>query len=307
MFRLRNKLFFNINCSNCETSKVWLNLTLKKNTFSVEGKALKLEKPNCDYHHDALDTFTNSIVLENMMKWKPDNFVTTNKKLPKVKSNSVFELCDDPDHLITYLQQCLDGYSQVSESAINQFRLTMARHGKVRGLILIEGLNKKYGNCIKKSELQMNFAEAYWVNGNLYSMFKIFETFYPKESMKVNYVLEPIIHTIIKSHGGASLVMVSKFVKSIVIRYGDYHPMSILWKYLFLSELYNDNLEAEKLITQNTNLIENIQYLMPDLTRKMLKTHNIDCVQRIMIILLKHKRMEPYQWILRSLFEYYGE
>lgn len=306
MFRMRNMLLFNI-CSKCETSKslVYLNLASNKNTFSVKGNAHKSEKPICNYHHDAMDAFTNSIILENMMKWKTDNFVTTNNRLPKVKSDSMFELCDDPDHLTTYLQQCLDGYSQVSESALNQFRLTMARHGKINGLVLIERINEKYGNCIKKSELQMNFAEAYWANGNLYSMFKIFETFYSIESTKVNYVLDPIIHTIVKSHGVASVVMVSKFVNSIVVKYGDYHPMCILWKYLFLSELYNDNLEAEKLIRQNTKLIENIQYLTPALTKKMLKAHKINCVQRIMIILLKHKRMEPYQWILRSLFEYY--
>lgn len=308
MFRMRNMLLFNI-CSKCETSKslVYLNLASNKNTFSVKGNAHKSEKPICNYHHDAMDAFTNSIILENMMKWKTDNFVTTNNRLPKVKSDSMFELCDDPDHLTTYLQQCLDGYSQVSESALNQFRLTMARHGKINGLVLIERINEKYGNCIKKSELQMNFAEAYWANGNLYSMFKIFETFYSIESTKVNYVLDPIIHTIVKSHGVASVVMVSKFVNSIVVKYGDYHPMCILWKYLFLSELYNDNLEAEKLIRQNTKLIENIQYLTPALTKKMLKAHKINCVQRIMIILLKHKRMEPYQWILRSLFEYYCE
>lgn len=310
MFRFRNMLLFNI-CSKCETSKsLYLNLASNKNTFAVKGNAHKSEKPICNYHHDALDAFTNNLVLENMMKWKSDNFVSTNYELSKVKSNksdSIFELCDDPDHLTTYLQQCLDGHSQVSESALNQFRLTMARHGKINGLVLIERLNEKYGNCIKKSELQMNFAQAYWINGNLYHMFKIFETFYPVESTNVNYVLDPIIHTIIKSHGVASLVMVSKFVNSIVVKYGDYHPMCILWKYLFLSELYNDNLEAEKLITQNINLLENVQYLAPALTKKMLKMHKIDSIQRIMIMLLKHKRMEPYQWILRSLFEYYCE
>lgn len=308
MFRFRNMLLFNI-CSKCETSKslLYLNLASNKNTFAVKGNAHKSEKPICNYHHDALDAFTNSLVLENMMKWKSDNFVSTNYKLSKVKSDSISVLCDDPDHLTTYLQQCLDGHSQVSESALNQFRLTMTRHGKINGLVLIERLNEKYGNYIKKSELQMNFAQAYWINGNLYHMFKIFETFYPVESTNVNYVLDPIIHTIIKSHGVASLVMVSKFVNSIVVNYGDYHPMCILWKYLFLSELYNDNIEAEKLITQNINLLENIQYLAPALTKKMLKMHKIDSVQRIMIILLKHKRMEPYQWILRSLFEYYCE
>ncbi|XP_001945797.2 uncharacterized protein LOC100159789 [Acyrthosiphon pisum] len=306
MFRLRNMLLFNV-CSKCGTPKslVNLNLASNKNTYSVKGNAHKSEKPICNYHHDAMDSFTNSLIIENMMKWKSDNFVSTNYKLSRVKSESVFELCDDPDHLTTYLQQCLDGYSRVSESALNQFRLTMTKHGKINGLVLIERLNEKYGNCIKKSELQMNFAEAYWANGNLHSMFKIFETFYPIESTKVNHVLDPIIHTIVKSHGVASVVMVSNFVNSIVARYGDYHPMCILWKYLFLSELFNDNLEAEKLLSQNTNLIENIQYLIPSLTRKMLKTHKVECVQRIMIILLKHKRMEPYQWILRSLFEYY--
>ncbi|XP_060848843.1 uncharacterized protein LOC132928292 [Rhopalosiphum padi] len=306
MFRLRNTLLFNI-CSKCETSKsfVCLNMISNKNTFTVDDKVHKLENSICNYHHDALDVFTNSLVLENMMKWKSDNFVSKNNKLLRVKSNSIFELCDDPDHLTTYLQQCLDGYSQVSESALNQFRLTMARHGKINGLVLIERLNKKYGNCIKESELQMNFAEAYWTNGNLHSMFKIFESSYSIESTKVNHVLEPIIHTIVKSHGAASVVMVSTFVNSIVIKYGDYHPMCILWKYLFLSELYNDNLEAEKLIQKNTNLIENVQYLIPALTRKLLKTHKIDYVQKILIILLKHKQMEPYQWILSSLFEYY--
>lgn len=306
MFRFRNMLLFNI-CSKCETSRslVCLNLTSKKHTLTVEDKLPKLENSICNYHHDALDSFTNSLVLENMMKWKSDNFVSTNHKLSRVKSNSIFELCDDPDHLTTYLQQCLDGYSQVSESALNQFRLTMARHGKINGLVLIERLNKKYGYCIKESDLQMNFAEAYWTNGNLHSMFRIFESTYSIESIKVNYVLEPIINTIVKTHGAASVVMVSKFVNSIVIQYRDYHPMCILWKYLFLSELYNDNLEAEKLIQQNTNLIENIQYLTPVLTKKLLKTHKIDYVQKMLIILLKHRRMEPYQWILSSMFEYY--
>lgn len=308
MFKLRNMLLFNV-CSKCGIPKnlAYLNLASNKNTFAVEGNAHKAEKTVCNYHHDALDSFTNSLVIENMIKWKSDNFGTINNKLSRVKSNSVFELCDDPDHLTTYLQQCLDGHSQVSESALNQFRLTMTRYGKINGLVLIERLNEKCGNCIKKSELQINFAEAYWMNGNLKSMFNIFETFYPIESTKVNYVLDPIIHTIVKSHGVASVVMVSKFVNSIVVRYGDYHPMCILWKYLFLSEVFNDNLEAEKLITQNTNLIENIQYLIPSLTRNMLKTHKVECVRRIMIILLQHKRMEPYQWILRSLFEYYCE
>ncbi|XP_025205696.1 uncharacterized protein LOC112602000 [Melanaphis sacchari] len=306
MFKLRYMLPFNI-CLKCGTSKslVYLNLTSNKNTFAVEDKVHKLENSTCKYHHDALDAFTNSLVLENMMKWKSENYVCTNHKLSKIKSRSIFELCDDPDYLTTYLQQCLDGYSQVTVSALNQFRFTMARRGKINGLILIDRLNKKYGNCIEESELQMNFAEAYWTNGDLYSMFKIFESFYSIESAKVNYILEPIIHTIVTSHGAASVVMVSKFVNLIVIKFGDYHPMSILWKYLFLSELFNDNLEAEKLLEQNTNLIENIQYLSLALTRKLLKTHKINYVQKILIVLLKHKRMEPYQWNLSYLFEYY--
>jgi len=185
--------------------------------------------------------------------------------------------------------------------------LTMARHGRINGLILIEKLNTKYDYCIKKSELQMHLAEAYWTNGNLDNMFRIFEIVYSSESMKVNYILDPIIYTIVKSRSGASVIMVSKFVKSVVRKYGDHHPMCILWKHLFLSELYDDNLDAEKLMQQNSNLIENIQYFVPNITRNILCKHRIDCVQRLMIMLLKYNRMEHYQWILRSLFEYYCE
>lgn len=307
MFTSRSNLLFNV-CSKCNIYKTsYFNFLFKyKSTSSAEqdnGHRL-LNKSICHYHHDALDVFTNTVISENVNKWKKFNCLAPNE-LSKTKTNSILELCDDPDHLIQYLQQCLDGCCKVSESILTRFMLTMARHGRINGLVLIEKLNAKYDYFIVKSELQMHLAEAYWSNGNLDSMFRIFETVYLTKSTKVNYVLEPIIHTIVKSRGSASVVMVSKFVKSIVVKYGDHQPMCILWKHLFLSELYDDNLDADKLTKQNSNLMENIQYLVPSITRNMLEKHRIDCVQRLMMLLLKHNRIDHYQWILRSLFEYY--
>lgn len=304
MFRLRHQLLLHICVKNEKTKSLCWNAVFCKNTLSVQDNGSKSKKSFQNYHHDALDVYTSTLILENMSKWKSYKFSTSNK-LSKTKPNSIFKCCDDPDHLIPYLQRCLDGYCKVSESALFHFMLTMAKHGRVNGLVLIEKLNKKYDYCIKKSEMQMNFAEAYWTNGNLDDMFKTFETFYPAESMKVNHVLEPIFYTIVNSRGAASVVMVSKFVNSIVIKHGNYYPMCILWKYLFLSKLYDDNKEAEELLRLNSNLIKHIQYLVPVITNEMLKKHEIDCVQRLMIVLLKQKQMELYQWVLRSLFEYY--
>lgn len=308
MFRSRIKLFFHV-YFKCEISKnSSLNLLFNHKSMSsvVQDKEHKLNKSVCHYHYDALDVFTNTVISENIDKWKKVKCLAPNK-FSKTNINSVFKSCDDPDYLITYLQQCLDGYCKISKNVLTQFMLTMARHGRINGLVLIEELNAKYDYCIKKSELQMHLAEAYWTNGNLDNMFRIFEAVYLIESIKVNYVLEPIIHTIVKSRGSASVVMVSKFVKSIVVKYGNHHPMCILWKHLFLSELYDDNLDAEKLMRQNGNLMENIQYLLPNITRNMLQEHRIDCVQRLIMMLLKHNKLEHYQWILRSLFEYYCE
>lgn len=304
MFRLHYKLFLNI-CAKNEKTKSWcLNLVFYKNTLAIQENVPKSKKSFQNYHHDALDVYTSTLVLENISKWKTYKF-STSIKLSKTKPNSIFKSCDDPDRLILYLQRCLDGYCKVSESTLFQIMLTMARHGRINGLVLTKRLNEKYGYCIKNSELQMNFAEAYWTNGKLDDMFKTFETFYPVYSMKVNHVLEPIICTIVNSRGGASVVMVLKFVNSIVIKHGDYYPMCILWKYLFLSKLYDDNKEAEELLRLNSNLFHHIQYLVSFITNTMLKEHNIDCVQRLMILLLKQNQMDLYQWVVRSLFEYY--
>lgn len=305
MIGMCNKFLLNTSCSKCGiTRNVCLNIVFHKNTLSAHDKEHKLDKTNFNFHQDALDVYTNTLVLQNITKWNTHSFSNANK-LSKVKSNSIFKLCEDTDHLIKYLQQCLDGYSKVTESTLNHFMLTMARHGQINGLILIEKLNEKYDYSIKKSELQMNFAEAYWTNGNLDSMFNIFEALYTTEPTKINCVLEPIINTIVKSRGVASVVMVSKFVNSIVINYGNYHPMCTLWKYLFLSDTYNDNLEAEKILRQNKELMKNIQYLVPVITRYSLKKHRVDFVQRLMTMLLKYNQMEIYQWVLKSLFEYY--
>lgn len=305
MFRLCNRSFIGI-CSKCETLKSQCSsLVSRKNTNAVQNNEHILKKPTCNnYHLDALDVYTSSLVLENMTKWKTDSSPIA-EKVPQSKTNSIFQSCDDPDHLITYLQQCLDGYCKVSETVLFKFMSTMARHGRINGLILIKRINEKYGYCIKKSELQINLAEAHWTNGNLDEMFAIFETFYPAESMRANFILEPIIFTIVNSRGIASVVMVSNFVHSVVKKHGDHCPMSILWKYLFLSELYSDNLEAEKLIRKNSNLMENIQYLIPSITKIMLEKHKVDCVQRLMMMLLKYNQMKSYQSILRTLFEYY--
>lgn len=305
MFRVHKKLLYNF-CCGLETPKsLRLNFMLYKSFLAVQDYEQKLKCPIVgSSSHDAIDAYTNTVVLENITKWKT-NSLQNSKKMPIIKSSSIFKACDDPDHLITYLQQCLDGNCKVSKSVLVQFMLTMAKHGRVNGLALIEKLNVKYKYCIEKSELQINFAEAYWTNGNLNCMFKIFETFYPTESMKANYLLQPIIYTIVKSRGIASVVMVSKFANSIIMKHADYHPMCILWKNLFLSELYNDNLEADKLLQKHRNLIEHIQYLVPVITNNMLKKHKIDCVQRLMMILLKYNQMTLYKWILRSLFEYY--
>lgn len=306
MFKLQNKLLFTI-CKYKTRNDVCFILYKSMSIVQNNGQNLK----KCNYHHDALDVYTNTLILENSSKWKTkwktDNNFSTTKKLSKCESNSILKLWDDPIHLLKHLQQCLDGYCEVSESALTQFMLTMSKHGQINGLELIEKLNEKYDYSIKKSELQMHLAEAYWINGDLDNMFKHLETLYQIESTKVNYVLEPIIHTIVKSRGGASIVMVLKFVNSIVIKYNDHHPMSILWKYLFLSELYNDNLEADNLMQQNSKLIMYIKYLVPTITKYMLKKHNINCVQRMMAILLTHNQMETYQWIIRILFEYYCE
>lgn len=307
MFRLCNRSFIGI-CSKCETLKSSCStLVSRQNTNVVQDNEHTLKKPTCNnYHHDALDVYTSSLVLENMTKWKTYSSSIAEKVSPS-KTNSIFQSCDDPDHLITYLQQCLDGYCKVSETVLSKFMSTMARHGRINGLMLIKRINEKYGYRIKKSELQINLAEAHWTNGNLDEMFAIFETFYPAESMRANFILEPIIFTIVNSRGVASVVMVSKFVHSIVRKHKDHCPMSILWKYLFLSELYSDNLEAEKLVRKNSNLIENIQYLIPSITKVMLEKHKIDCVQRLMMMLLMYNQMKSYQSILRTLFEYYCE
>lgn len=304
MLRLCSKSLLNT-CSKCQTLiDPCLIFISRKNSLVIQENKNKLEKPTCKYHHDSLDIYTDTLVMESMTKWKRVTFSTQNE-VAKIKSNSVFKQCDDYDHLLTYLQKCLEGYCKVNKSVLTQFILTMARHGQINGLMIIEKLNDKYKYCIKKSELQMHFAEAYWVNGDLNSMFKLFDTLYLTESTKINHVLESIIYTIVKSHGSASIVLSSKFVKSIAINHGNYHPMCILWKYLFLSELFNDNLEAEILIRQNTNLIENVQYLVPIITNNMLKKHKVDTVQRLLMMLLKHNQIEQYQWILKSLFEYY--
>lgn len=305
MFRVHKKLLYNVCCELGTPKSLRLNLMLCKSFLAVQDYEQKLKSPIVgSSSHDTLDMYTDTVILENVTKWQT-NSLQTSKILSIMKSSSIFKACDDPDHLITYLQQCLDGNCKVSKSVLVQFMLTMAKHGRVNGLVLIEKLNVKYKYYIKKSEFQINFAEAYWINGNLDCMFKTFETFYPKESMKANYVLQPIIYTIVKSRGIASVVMVKKFANSVIMKHGDYHPMCILWKNLFLSELYNDNLEADKLLQKHRNLIEHIQYLVPVITNNMLKKHKVDCVQRLMMILLKYNQMSLYQWILRSLFEYY--
>lgn len=309
MLKLPYKLLLNT-CFMCQTLRnVCISMRLQKSSLASRDNEdnASLKKTICNYHHDALDTYTNILVLENMTKWETNNFSSSNKLL-KIKSRSLSnKLCDDPDQLVIYLQRCLDGHCKVTNSVLSQSMVTMAKYGRIDGLELIERANAKYDCCIKKNELKMNFAEAYWVNGDLLSMFNIFETMYPTESMKVNYVLDPIINTIVKSRGVASVVMVSKFVDNIVANYGDHNPLGILWKYLFLSELFDDNLEAEKIMQQNCYLIEHIQYLIPVITKNMLKIHKIDCVLRLMSMLLKHNQMESYQWILRTLFEYYCE
>lgn len=299
MLRLYGKLILNV-CCKCKTTQ---SLTLYKSTLAKQESEHVLKNQTSNFSYDALDVFTNSIILENMSKWKTDNFSMS--EVSKSKTSSISKHCDDPEYLVTYLQQCLDGYCSVSESVLTHFMLTMVKHGQINGLVLVEKLIAKYNYSIKKSELQMNFAEAYWTNGNLDCMFQIFETFYPTESMKVNYVLEPIIHTIVKTRGIASVVMVLNFVNIIVTKYRDHQPMSILWKCLFLSELYDDNLEAEKLMQQNSNLIVYIQYLIPTMTNSLLKKHKIDYVRRLMTVLLKYKQIKSYQWVLRSLFGYY--
>lgn len=307
MLRLQHRLFFNVLCSKCETLRsASSNSILHENTSTVHGSRHKQNKPICNYHHDALDIYISTLVLNNVTKWKTDQFSTSNQ-LSKVKSNSILKYCDDSDSVITYLEQCLDGYCKVSKSVLTQFMYTMAKHGRINGLVLIDRLNRKYNYGIKNSELQMNFAEAYWTNGNLDDMFKVFEIVFPVESTKINFVLEPIIYTIVKSRGGASVIMVSNFVNCIVVKHGDYSPMCILWKYLFLSDLYNDNIAADKLTLQNSNLIEHIQYLVPAIMDNILKLHKMDCAHRLMVMLLKHNRMEFYQLVLKSLFEYYCE
>lgn len=313
MLKLRYKLLLNNTCSVCETLKnVCVSLRFWKSSLaSSQGKDEHkdgLKKTICNYHHDALDTYTSILVMENMTKWETNNLSSSINISMKTKSNSILELCDDPDRLIIDLQRYLDGCCEATtRSALSRSMMTMARYGRIDGLELIESINAKYNYGIGKTELKMNFAEAHWVNGDLLGMFKIFETIYPTESMKINYVLDPIISTVVKSRGVASVVTVSKFVESIVANYGDHHPLGILWKYLFLSELFDDNLEAEKLMQQNGYLIDHVQYLIPIITKNVLKNHKVDCVLRLMTTLLKHNKMEYYQWILRSLFEYYCE
>lgn len=305
MFKLYNKLLFN-SCYKCEISKsLFLCLTFQKSTLTVQNKTNKLKKTTSKYHHDSLDVYTNILLLENTIKWKIDTFLLNKLPNVKMKSNTIIKSYDNPDYLMIYLQQCLDGNCKVSKVILTQFMLTMTRYGQINGLILIKKINEKYGYCITDTDLHMNFAKAYWVNGNLDNMFTIFETFYPLETVKVNYILEPIIYTIVNLRGIASVVLVSKFVNTIVMKHEDYYPMCILWKYLFLSELYNDNIEAEKLMKNNSNLIKHIEYLVPIIVNKMLKKHKTDCVQRLMIIMLKYNQMDPYQMILKSLFDYY--
>lgn len=305
MFRLCTKSLFLI-CFKCEIlTNPCVNLVLQKSLLSMQVSEDKLQKPKVKYHNNALDVYTDSLILETVSKWKTKEILLTKSKPSNVKPNSIFKSCDDPDHLISYLKQCLSGYCTVNENVLGHFMLTMARHGRINGLMIIEELNNKYSYCIQKAELQMKFAEAYWVNGDLDNMFKTFESFYLIESTKINYVLEPIFYIIVNSRGAASVVMSLKFVKFIANEHEDYRPMSILWKNLFLSDMFSDNLEAEKLMELNSKLFVQVQYIVPVLTRNMLKKHKIDCVQRLMVLLLKLKQMKQYHWMLKSLFDYY--
>lgn len=281
---------------------------------SRRGSTLAVARDGREFAGDPLDAYTDAVVSANAVKWKTSGLSSSAPERPPRRvqpTESVFESCDDPDRLIAYLRRCLDGHCVARGSVLARFMRTMARRGRVDGLALIEALDARHGGGhrrIEESAMRMSFAEAYWTNGDLSRMFETLETFYPAESAKVNRaLLEPIIGTVVRSRGVAAVVMASRFAGAVAAAHGDRHPMCVLWKHLFVSELYDDNAEAERLMRRDGRLIEHVQYFVPAITNDALKKHRTDRVQRLMTVLLKHDRMKSYQWILRTLFDYHRE
>lgn len=307
MFKLCKKSLLDV-CFECGTPRsIRPAAASRESTLAVARDGRGGHK----FAGDPLDAYIDAVVSVNAVKWKTGGLSSAPKKPPgRVQpTESVFESCDDPDRLIAYLRRCLDGHCTAGGTVLARFMRTMARRGRVDGLALIEELDARYGGHrrIDGSAMRMSLAEAYWTNGDLSRVFETLETFYPADSVKVHHVLEPIIGTVVRSRGVASVVMASKFASSVAAAHDDHHPMCVLWKHLFLSELYDDNAEAEKLMRGNGRLIEHVQYFVPAITNDALKKHRTDCVQRLMTVLLKHDRMKSYQWILRTLFEYHRE
>ncbi|XP_050423685.1 uncharacterized protein LOC126835258 [Adelges cooleyi] len=301
---IRIRSFAKVNLKYESTAGLFTKLIFHKTTLVVPAKEELLNNSIKNYHYDAFDAFTNALVQEKTNKWRYNTFAEHNK-IAKIKSNTISKTYHDIDYLITYLQQSLKRSHRINKLLLGKFMITVSKHGRIDGLNIIDQLCDLYEYRVTESKLKMYYAEAYWVNGNLKKMFEILEWFYPIHSTKVLHIIDPIICNIVKSQGEASVVMALNFVNTIMNKYSDFYPISVLWKYLFTSELYNDNIEAERLVQTNSQLIDQIQYMVPTITRDLIKINKIEHIYKLMTLMLKYNRMESYKWILRHLFNYY--
>ncbi|XP_050523214.1 uncharacterized protein LOC126895420 [Daktulosphaira vitifoliae] len=276
---------------------------IASNSTTAEPKKGTLNKPTKNYHVDAFDAFTNVLIQEKTNKWKTSTLF--NKCKTEIKADILSESSNQTNNLVIYLKKCLENNVKVEERTLRKYLIIFSKYGCINGLITIEKLYNMYNYSIEESNLRIHYAEAYWVNGDILKMLEVFEWFYPTHSFKITCILDPIVYCIVKSKGGASVVLISKFVFSIAHKYGDFYPMCVLWKNFFMSELFDDNLEAEKLLKKNSKLIDSIQYVVPIITRDLLRIDKIDHIYQLMTLMLKHNQTKSYQWILRNLFDYY--
>lgn len=323
--KLKESIFGNTKCKNCERLNALLLVKCKKNVYNY--------RTLCIHHGESLDTFTDNLVQEKGIKWLdlffrlPDKYKHTLPVTHIKKSGlnvSQLKLLDITQ-TVKFLQQSVNNRNTkliaiVLEACkaqsiilpsyiLHDIAALFAMHGYKDGIHLVQNLCELSNPVeLKINARYMHYvAEAMWIQGNVKESLKLFDQVYsecPHKKTEVKIMLRRLFMHIIKTHGEASLVNIVNFVSVFCKKYCDFSLMAFLWKDLFESEWFSDQQLASKLFNQYKELTDSINGMIPTMAKQLLIHHKLETFHRLIEVTLHNNMTKQTQLLLQLLFDY---
>ncbi|KAK7870055.1 hypothetical protein R5R35_012009 [Gryllus longicercus] len=293
--------------------------------FSVAAKKKKSGNTGCrDDEEEILDSFTDRLVQQKVIKWESVNnkiriSCSSRQKIcqpqengsnKQLSSQNTQESTTNTNEIVKhFLHEC---HKKATESKKPILLNDMHVHVRHSDNISVIPTIKDVSNILSSVEFKnrahdLHLAQVMWRNGHFENALNLFWSTYEENlniRKRIKCILQVNFADAINTKGEAVLVIIINFSKKFVKKYNDYTLLSYVWESCFLSKWHSDNQIASDLLEKYPKLKDNVQLRVHHITSVSLISHKIDVVQRLFEVLLKYDMKTQYELVLRSLFDY---